>query len=120
MLGGRRVRAMDSWVFGMSWTKIPIMCGCLADVTTKAETEVPRLVQGAQPVPSGGDMDPLTDGIQIGGAGTPAKGGRGLWLRGSYARLREVEAVEPTSAEPGAGSPPAAAQDEISPTNLED
>ena len=106
---------MDSWVFGMRLTKNPIKSGRLADVTTKAETEFRRLVQGVYPVPSGGDMDPRTDGIQVGGAGTPAKGGRGLWLRGSYARLREVEAVEPTSAEPGADSPPTAAEDENSP-----
>lgn len=111
---------MDSWASGMSLTKIPIKCGCLADVTMEAQTEVRRLVQGRHPAPSGGDMDPRNDGIKVGGAGTPATGGRGLWLRGSYARLREVEAVEPTSAEPGAGSPPTAAEDGISPTRFED
>ncbi len=111
---------MDSWVFGMSLTKIPIKSGRLADVTTKAETEVRRLVQDSHPVPKGDDMDPRTEGIQVIGAGAPAKGGRGLWLRGSYARLREVEAVEPTSAEPGAGSPPTATEDEISPASFED
>ncbi len=103
----------------MSLTKIPIKCGRLADVTMKAENEVRRTVQERHPVPSGGDMDPRNDGIRVGGAGAPAKGGRGLWLRGSYARLREVEAVEPTSAEPGAGSPPAAAEDENAPATFD-